>query len=158
MTEDLTSDFKDFITVLEVNEEIQADPNRPVIKRLNPLDEIEVELTLLEADNLVELYFEQYRSRFAIPEYFEVLREAYRKKYREHIRTLVDWARSLPLKGSNMNTEVKRNLEQRLADDGWDVECESPLEIRNINGAFLTNQAAQNLLDFYKKGGRYGKQ
>ena len=58
----------DFATLLAVNEEILLYTNRPTIKQLNPLDQVEVELTLLEADNLVEVYFEQYRSRFINPD------------------------------------------------------------------------------------------
>lgn len=146
----------DFATLLAVNEEILLDTNRPTIKQLNPLDQVEVELTLLEADNLVEVYFEQYRSRFINPEFFEVLREVHRKKYREHILELVEWARSL-VRGTDMETEMKRVLDQRLADDGWEVESESPLEIRNINGSFVSGQAAADLLNHYRNGGRYGK-
>ena len=152
-------DFTDFATLLAVNEEILADEeNRPKIKQLNPLDEVEVELTLLEADHMIEVYFERYSHRFQTQEVLGILREAYRKKFREHILELVEWAKSI-VRGTDMETESKRVLlDQKLADDGWEVECESPLEIRNINGSFVSGQAASELIDRYRKGLRYGKQ
>ena len=61
-----------------------------------------------------------------------------------------------------MGTEAKRSWEQKLQqmldDDGWEVECESPLELRNINGSFVSGQSAADLLNHYRNGGRYGKQ
>jgi len=34
-----------------------------------------------------------------------------------------------------------------LRDNGWFVECESPFEIRNQDGSFATNRAAEMVLD-----------
>ncbi len=38
-----------------------------------------------------------------------------------------------------MNTDT----EQMLADAGWEVECQSPLELRHPDGSFASGQAAQ---------------
>ena len=112
-------DFTDFATLLAVNEEILADEeNRPKIKQLNPLDEVEVELTLLEADHMIEVYFERYSHRFQNQEVLGILREAYRKKFREHILELVEWAKSI-VRGTDMEFSsvlmMRKNL--RLSFD-----------------------------------------
>lgn len=36
----------------------------------------------------------------------------------------------------------KRTTEQILSEAGWEVECESPLEIRTVDGSFATGEAA----------------
>ena len=35
-----------------------------------------------------------------------------------------------------------KSIEQLLEDNGWTLECESPLEIRHTDGSFATQQAA----------------
>jgi hypothetical protein len=57
-----------------------------------------------------------------------------------------------------MDTESKRSLEQKLTDDGWIIESEFPLILLHISSRTLTGQAAHDLFEHYKKGGRYGKQ
>ncbi|MNR71327.1 hypothetical protein D3C71_19420 [compost metagenome] len=36
-----------------------------------------------------------------------------------------------------------KSTEQLLEDNGWTLECESPLEIRHTDGSFATQQAAR---------------
>lgn len=43
-----------------------------------------------------------------------------------------------------------------LEEDGWTIECESPLEIRHKDGSFATQGAANILVQYYLDGGRYG--
>jgi len=38
-------------------------------------------------------------------------------------------------------------MKEILENNGWVVECESPLEIRHDDGSFATMQAAQIVLD-----------
>ena len=42
-------------------------------------------------------------------------------------------------------------LERIIEKDGWFVECESPLEIRNEDGSFVTGPAAEDVLAEYQK-------
>ncbi len=35
------------------------------------------------------------------------------------------------------------DTERMLADAGWEVECQSPLELRHPDGSFASGQAAQ---------------
>ena len=38
-----------------------------------------------------------------------------------------------------------------LKNNGWTVECESPFEIRHVDGSFATGQAAEAILDGLKE-------
>jgi flagellar basal body rod protein FlgG len=50
--------------------------------------------------------------------------------------------------GVEMNEE-----EQLLEENGWTVECESPLEIRHKDGSFATGQAASIVLSYLQSEG-----
>jgi hypothetical protein len=45
--------------------------------------------------------------------------------------------------------ENKTN-EEILSEDGWEIECESPLEIRNVDVSFATLNAAKIVIDSLK--------
>jgi len=89
----LNDALADLATLLKVNEEVSRDPNRPRVKQVNILDDVDVELTYLEMDNMVEMYFEQYRDRFRDVKIFEALRETHRVKFREYVASMVIWGR-----------------------------------------------------------------
>lgn len=42
------------------------------------------------------------------------------------------------------------NDNELLKINGWDIECESPFEIRHEDGSFATGQAANIVLDYLK--------
>ena len=57
-----------------------------------------------------------------------------------------------------MNSENKRSIEEKMEADGWIVECEHPLEIRNnFDESFVTGYFAQKLIDSYKSTRRRKK-
>lgn len=42
-------------------------------------------------------------------------------------------------------------MEKFLAENGWVIECESPLEIRHNDGSFASNNAAKIVVEFQTK-------
>lgn len=46
---------------------------------------------------------------------------------------------------------MKKEDEELLNKAGWEVECESPFEIRHEDGSFATQQAAEIVLDALKE-------
>jgi|SRR5208337_1933553 len=90
--------MSDFDLILVIHEEIKADPNRPVLdQKLDPLDDVAVELLYLEADHLVDSYMEQYRSKYSSQfeklERFDDLVAEYRKMLRCQVRKFVELSR-----------------------------------------------------------------
>jgi hypothetical protein len=84
----------DFDLVLRINAEIKADGDRPILDQVvDPRDEVSVELLCFEADNLIDTYMQQYRTKYAgqfeKPEVFEALVEEYRKVMRRNVRKFV---------------------------------------------------------------------
>jgi hypothetical protein len=54
-------------------------------------------------------------------------------------------------------SETKMNAEERklLKDEGWEIECESPLEIRhNETGGFASGYAARLIVSLFVIGNR----
>ena len=43
------------------------------------------------------------------------------------------------------------HMQQLLEEDGWTVECESPLEIRHDDGSFASGNAALILMDYLRQ-------
>lgn len=84
----------DFDQILQINTEIAADPNRPRLRQFRPLDPIDVELAMLEADKLVEDYMGQFRSRVSDPVMFQSFVEAYQNKFREQLRKISEWVKA----------------------------------------------------------------
>jgi len=96
----------DFDLVLRINEEIKADKDKPVLQQdLYSLDDVEVELLCLEADDLVDKYMQQYRAKYAgqfeRPEIFDALVEEYRKLMRRNVREFIAAARELLDEGTS---------------------------------------------------------
>lgn len=88
--------MSDFDEVFRVNKEIREDPNRPSFAGTFDLhDEVSCELALFEADQLVDSYLEQFRSRFKDPKMFEDLCQVYRKKFRANLRTFMREAKEI---------------------------------------------------------------
>lgn len=50
---------------------------------------------------------------------------------------------------------MDKNDETLLENNGWEVECESPFEIRTKDGSFASGEAAQIVLDSIKYENRY---
>ena len=44
--------------------------------------------------------------------------------------------------------------EEILKSNGWEIECESPLEIRHADSSFATGQAAKLILQTIKRNDR----
>ena len=43
-------------------------------------------------------------------------------------------------------------LDEILEQEGWSMDCESPLELSHEDGSFASGQAAQIVIDSLKKG------
>ena len=46
---------------------------------------------------------------------------------------------------------MNKEEEKLLEENGWEVECESPFEIRTEDGSFASGEAADIVLDYLKE-------
>jgi len=87
MSDDISTDVTTFF---QVNAEVRDDPNRPTFARqIHVFDEVDCEIALYEADNQVDEYMEQFRSRFKDPDFFDRLVTVYRGKFRGRIKEFI---------------------------------------------------------------------
>lgn len=47
--------------------------------------------------------------------------------------------------------ESQKDMEVLLKENGWEIECESPFEIRHKDGSFATNKAAHSIVEQLSK-------
>ena len=53
-----------------------------------------------------------------------------------------------PVRRREAKDEMNESTESKLAEYGWTIECESPLEVRHEDGSFASGQAAEIVIDF----------
>jgi ribosomal protein S17E len=84
----------DVTMFFQVNAEVRDDPDRPTFARtIRVFDEVDCEIALYEADDIVDKYMEKFRDRFHDPDFFERLVKVYRGKFRGKIKEFITTSR-----------------------------------------------------------------
>lgn len=78
----------------ELTEAIRSDSEKPTLEqRFNPVDPIDIEIVLHEADFAVESYMEkwksQYRERFADPSVYDAFVLNFQRRARKDVKALI---------------------------------------------------------------------
>ena len=45
---------------------------------------------------------------------------------------------------------MEKEIAEFLEKEGWTIECESPFELRNVDGSFASGQAAKLVIEHIK--------
>lgn len=46
---------------------------------------------------------------------------------------------------------ITKELKEYLKDEGWTIECETPLEVHHEDGSSATGLGASIVVDYYRK-------